>query len=151
MYFKIFPSRETSPVTNTVCSVQCKTQNRWFTPQYALNVFLLFSSRFGTTTSCDGCRQSLTALNSLEFHRTRSGDQTLCSTTSETVTIITSSLPLTCSLFAVIIRYLYKERLDTRKTTALVIFLMSDLLWIMLRAEVSWYYSASNPLKERSR
>lgn len=27
-------------MTKTVCSVQCKTQNRWLTPQYAHNVFL---------------------------------------------------------------------------------------------------------------
>lgn len=70
--------------------LQCTMQNTkhktdgWL----ALNVFRC-SLRFGMTTSCDGCRRSLTELSSLEFHRTRSGDPTLCSTTSETVTIIT--------------------------------------------------------------
>ena len=63
--------------------------------------FLFFSVRSGMTTSCDGCQQSLTGLSSLEFHRTRSGDPTLCSTTSETVTIINIIVSL-FSLIAII-------------------------------------------------
>lgn len=57
--------------------------------------------RFGMITSCDGCRQSLTGLSSSEFRQTRSGDLTLCSTTSETVSIVAiyvTSLSFPCSL-----------------------------------------------------
>ena len=86
---KILSRGSVSPVADTVCSVQCQTPNRWLTPQYVQSTFLFLSLRYGMTTSCDGCRWSLTGSSSLEFHQTRSGDLILCSTTSECVNTIT--------------------------------------------------------------
>lgn len=41
IYFKISPCRGASPVVNTVCRIQFKTQNRWLTSPYAHSGFSL--------------------------------------------------------------------------------------------------------------